>query len=155
LRHYAYSLKCLTSSESESLSLETSLAARLAFGLVERCNHERSSVGIDEANAAGLLVQRVLRQDTVPEIHSPDGGQLSFLIDTWVYRRILAQFTSQLGRLNSADFGYTQTSVSLLSPLFPPCLQQLLYLFSRGWSLHVRLLLKKNRTGPAMMDDDE
>lgn len=107
--------------DKTNMSLEASLAGRLALGFAEAWDDQQVSPGIEHVRIAGRLVRDAFDKYQTTRLTGHELDRLNFLIRTWMYKDIMIRLTTSCGR-ESVDLE-SMTAYIQLDPL--PVEQQL------------------------------
>ncbi|KIW39741.1 hypothetical protein, variant 2 [Exophiala oligosperma] len=96
--HSQASLQGFAESEGKAgLSLEQSLAARLALAFAEGWDFESNSLGIEHVRIAGQLVRDAFHKHKATNLTGDDLDRLNFLVRTWMYKDVMTRLTISHG----------------------------------------------------------
>lgn len=98
LSHSQASLQALAENEGKAdLSLEQSLAARLALAFAGGWDSESNSLGIEHVRIAGQLVRDAFHKHQATNLTGDDLDRLKFLARTWMYKDVMMRLTTSHG----------------------------------------------------------
>ncbi|OGM41695.1 hypothetical protein ABOM_009882 [Aspergillus bombycis] len=94
MKHLNLSVQALVISMNNSrMSLEAAIATRLALAFAESWDCHASATGITHLNDAQVLIQRAIQERFASGPINSELECLKFLINTWLYRNVLARLT--------------------------------------------------------------
>ncbi len=95
LEHYQASLKAVAQGEDRTkMSLEASLAVRLALGFAEAWDAQQTHFGIEHVRIAGHLVRTAFNEHQATSLDGKELDRLSFLVRAWMYKDVMIRLTA-------------------------------------------------------------
>ncbi|KAK4934908.1 hypothetical protein LTR10_023941 [Elasticomyces elasticus] len=95
LEHYNSSLQALVQGkDNTSMSLDGSVAARLALSYVDFWDDEQASSGIEHVRVAEGLLREAIDKYKTTRLTGEEMDRLNFLARTWVYKAVMTRLTT-------------------------------------------------------------